>query len=93
LGIGESYQVELTTWDVSGTQVRLLSPTDSVCDRLAGYIHFEARECLDQAALIAKPCPIDWERVERWSSGEGPAAPTVVADLRRLVAGQAPARE
>jgi len=56
-----------------------------VCDRLASYIHFEARECLDQAALIAKARPIDWQRVERWTVGEGAGGSEALDALKGLL--------
>ena len=36
-----------------GVKIKIHSPTDCVKDRLASYIYFKARECLDQAVLVA----------------------------------------
>lgn len=83
LGIGENTKVvpdEVVEGDV---RIKLLSPTDCVCDRLASYIHYRAREALDQAALVARARAVDWTRIERWCRAEG--APAAYADLRRLV--------
>ncbi|ABB32023.1 hypothetical protein GeomeDRAFT_0674 [Geobacter metallireducens RCH3] len=51
--------------------LRLLSPTDCVKDRLAGYYHWLDRQCLEQAIMVAHDAEIDLEEVERWSQQEG----------------------
>lgn len=48
------------------TSIYILSPTDCVKDRLAGYIHWKARECLDQAVLVASVNAIDMDAVKQW---------------------------
>ena len=67
--------------------LKLLSPTDCVRDRLAGFIHFANRDYMDQAVLVATAHPIAWDRVERWCEGEGPRGPLAYAELRRRVNG------
>jgi hypothetical protein len=54
-------------------QLRLLSPTDCVKDRLAAYYHWNDRQSLDQALMVAKYRKIDLKEVERWSKVEGKA--------------------
>ena len=39
--------------------------------RLASYIHFNALECLDQAAMVAKKFPFDRTKVKKWCKAEG----------------------
>ena len=56
---------------VEGQKIRLLSPTDCIRDRLASYIHFSARECLDQAVLVANSQPFDLKKVKSWCIKEG----------------------
>jgi hypothetical protein len=51
----------------------LLSPTDCVKDRLAGYYHWKDKPCLDQAVLVAQKNPIEINEIERWSKNEGKA--------------------
>lgn len=51
--------------------LRLLSPTDCVKDRLAGYYHWQDRQCLEQAIMVAHDAEIELEEVERWSHQEG----------------------
>lgn len=50
--------------------LRLISPTDCVKDRLAGYFHFGDRQCLRQATLVVQSNEIDLEEVRRWSQRE-----------------------
>lgn len=52
--IGEQYLVVPDEIMVEGRKLRLLSPTDSVKDRLAGYIHWKSRANFDQALLICR---------------------------------------
>ncbi len=37
------------------------------------YIHFNANECLDQAAMVAKRHKFDLNKVKKWCEGEGGA--------------------
>ena len=83
LGIGEETHVVPDEVSEGGVRIKLLSPTDCVCDRLASYIHYHSRDALDQAALVARARPVDWGKIERWCRGEG--APKAFTDLRRLV--------
>ncbi len=52
-------------------KLKLLSPTDCVKDRLAGYYHWKDRQCLEQAILVAKAQDVDFGEIERWSKREG----------------------
>lgn len=64
--------------------LKILTPTDCVKDRLASYIHFRARECLEQAVLVARAQTADSEAVEAWCRGEGPRGPEACSEGRRL---------
>lgn len=83
IGIGEETDVVPDEVLEAGVRIKLLSPTDCVCDRLASYIHYRVRDALDQAALVARAQPVDWGKIERWCRGE--RAPQALTDLRRLV--------
>lgn len=72
--IGEDSSIIPAERKVDGTVIRLYSPTDCVRDRLASYIHFKARDCLDQAVLVARSHPVDLEKIKRWCRAEGAAA-------------------
>jgi hypothetical protein len=50
--------------------VSVLSPTDSVKDRLAGFLHWSDRQNLAQAKMIASRHLIDLEDVFRWAQSE-----------------------
>ncbi|MCG2723100.1 MAG: hypothetical protein L6290_13975 [Thermodesulfovibrionales bacterium] len=52
-----------------GTVV-LLTPTDSVKDRLSAYYHWNDTQALDQAMLVAKAQKINLHEVKRWSEKE-----------------------
>lgn len=73
--IGEEFPVVPAEIEVEGRTLRLLSPTDSVKDRLAGYIHWKSRSNFDQAELIClrQPQSVDLEAVRKWCEGEGGA--------------------
>ena len=71
LEIGYDNQIIPDQIDYKGVKIKILSPTDCVKDRLSSYIHFKARECLDQAILVGKKHPINLEAVREWCKGEG----------------------
>ncbi len=71
VSIGDDYKIEPAEVVVEGQVIKILTPTDCIRDRLASYYHFNARECLDQAVLIAKTQPFDLERIRKWSIAEG----------------------
>lgn len=71
--IGEQFPIVPAEIEVEGRTLRLLSPTDSVKDRLAGYIHWKSRANFDQALLICRRQAqrVDLEAVRQWCVGEG----------------------
>ena len=71
--IGEQFPVTPAEVEVEGRILRLLSPTDSVKDRLAGYIHWNSRANFDQAVLICRRQKesVELGLVEEWCSNEG----------------------
>lgn len=81
VGIGDDVKIKPDQRKVEGQTLYLYSPTDCIRDRLASYIHFKARECLDQAALVAKKFPFNQKKVKDWCSDEG--APEAFEDLMR----------
>jgi hypothetical protein len=70
--IGEEYPVTPAEIELEGRKLRLLSPTDSVKDRLAGYIHWKSRANFDQALLICQRQSgrVDLNAVRDWCAGE-----------------------
>lgn len=51
--------------------IRLLTPTDAVKDRLAGFLHWSDRQNLEQALALCRAQPVKLADVERWAAGEG----------------------
>jgi len=66
--IGEQFPVIPAEIQVAGRTLRLLSPTDSVKDRLAGYIHWKSRANFEQALLICQRqgSRVNLEDVRKW---------------------------
>src|SRR5690606_8600407 len=71
--IGEDYKIKPAEVKSEGKVIRLYTPTDCIRDRLASYIHFSARECLDQAVLVAKRQEFDRAKIKKWCKAEGAA--------------------
>lgn len=71
--------------EIEGRRLHLLSPTDTVKDRLASYIHRRAQPFFDQALLICQHQPdrVDLGKIERWCETEG-AVSTFLELKRRL---------
>ena len=86
LHIGKDYGIEPEKCEIGAVTVRRLSATDSVKDRLISYVYFKARECLDQAALIAQVNPINWRSVQRWAGKENDEMVRAVSDLKKVIA-------
>lgn len=51
--------------------LKVLTPTDCVKDRLAGFYHWNDRQALRQAALVARENAVDLDDIGNWSSREG----------------------
>lgn len=49
----------------------LLTPTDSVMDRLAAYYHWDDAQALDQAVMVAKAQVVNLREIKKWSVAEG----------------------
>lgn len=52
-------------------KIRLLSPTDSVKDRIAAFYHWGDRQSLEQALLVAQSREIDLDNIKVRSIREG----------------------
>ena len=53
--------------------IKMLTPTDSVKDRLASYYHWDDLQGLEQATNICQEIPnkVDIEKIKAWSEKEG----------------------
>jgi hypothetical protein len=85
LEIGNDNRITPDEVESEGEKIKILSPTDCVKDRLASYIHFKARECLDQAVLVAKNHPVKFEAIKKWCKNEG--AESAYDDFQRKMKG------
>ena len=74
VAIGDDLRIVPRTLRAEKWTIQLLNPTDCVRDRLASYIHFRARECLDQAVLVARRNRVNLVKIRNWCAGEGGAA-------------------
>jgi hypothetical protein len=55
---------------VDGIKIKMLSPTQSVMDRLIAFFVWNDRQCLDQAVWIAEQQPINFEQIADWVKRE-----------------------
>lgn len=55
----------------SSGSLQLLTPTDSVKDRLASYFYWSDEQALEQALLVAENHKIDLKDLKRWAKEEG----------------------
>jgi hypothetical protein len=70
LAVGEEPVREVVEHELATGTLKIISPTDCVKDRLAGYYHWRDLQSLEQASLVAKATEIDLEEIERWSKVE-----------------------
>jgi hypothetical protein len=61
----------IDTYSTEHGVLRLLSPTDCVKDRLAGYYYFQDEQNLRQAIAVAREHPVDWQDLQRRHEAEG----------------------
>ena len=66
VAIGDDYNILPDEVKINNKVIKILSPTDCIKDRLASYIHFQARECLEQAILVAKRHPFHKNAIREW---------------------------
>jgi len=71
LAIGEEVIENIVEKEVATGILRIISPTDCVKDRLAGYYHWNDKQSLVQAGYVALAQEIDIKEIEEWSRREG----------------------
>jgi hypothetical protein len=73
LMVGDEYIPESRVDMIKGDTgvLKLLSPTDCVKDRLAGFYYFGDNQCFEQALLVANAQPINIEDLKQWHKKEG----------------------
>lgn len=73
LGFGETTVLEEDAAALStpfGT-LRIITPTQSVMDRLAAYAHWRDLQAYDQAVMVARRQDVDWQALHDWTRDEG----------------------
>jgi hypothetical protein len=71
VSIGNHIVKEFNVLENEKGSLKLLPPTYSVMDRLAGFYFWNDWQSLDQAILIAKCQKIDFSKIKQWSQEEG----------------------
>jgi hypothetical protein len=70
LMVGDQRVERVTERKTPAGTLRLLTPTDCVKDRLAAFFHWNDRQSLEQALLVAQAQKVDLDEVRRWSVSE-----------------------
>ena len=73
LAVGDEFIRKAEVLSLPTGKLSLLSPTDCVKNRLAGYYHWGDLQSLEQAVLVAQAQKIDLTEIRRWSEREGKA--------------------
>jgi hypothetical protein len=63
--------------------LRLLTPTDCVKDRLSAWFHWNDRQSLEQAVMVATTQVVDMVDLRKWAQNEGKSE--AFRDFRRLI--------
>lgn len=71
LAIGQELVKEISEIETEYGVLRLITPTDSVKDRLAAYYFWNDDRAFEQALLVALKNDIDINNVREWSKKEG----------------------
>lgn len=76
--IGED---EVATIDTDWGPLKVITPTQSVMDRLAAFWHWNDRQSWDQAVMIVRHHQVDFDELNRFAVAEGRNP----ADISRLM--------
>ncbi|UCH94729.1 MAG: hypothetical protein JSV88_31330 [Candidatus Aminicenantes bacterium] len=71
LSVGRQHIVTVNTIEVNKMILKLLTPTDSVKDRLAAFYFWNDRQAFEQAKLIQAYNEVDFDEIRKWSEMEG----------------------
>ena len=71
LGVGDAPVREIASRKTETGILRLLTATDCIKDRLAGYYHWDDEQNLEQAIWVANENKFDIDTIEEWSDKEG----------------------
>ena len=71
VGVGDELVKMISEISTPLGRLKIISPTDSVKDRLAAYYHWNDLQSLEQAVLVAADNSIDLDDIRKWSEKEG----------------------
>ncbi len=71
LGIGDEVVKNIEKLEMDTGILKLLSTTDCIKDRLAGYYYWDDMQNLEQAVMVALENDFDIVDIEKWSKKEG----------------------
>jgi hypothetical protein len=71
LSIGDECRIVPVELNLKTGRLSLLSPTDSVKDRLAGYFYGNDAQCLKQAVMICQMNKVSLSNIRDWAKKEG----------------------
>jgi hypothetical protein len=85
LGFGETVvsDEDAATLQTRFGPLKIVTPTQSVMDRLSAYVAWTDNQALDQATMIARRQPLDWIALREWSEREGVRS-DVIEKLERI---------
>lgn len=70
VAIGNQPINKFNTISSDSGSINILTATDCVKDRLAAYIHWDDKESLEQAVIVAASQEIDLKEIKRWAKTE-----------------------
>ncbi len=73
LAFGDRYvENDATTYfQTQWGAIRIITPTQSVMDRIAWFVHGNDAQSRAQAILVARHQNVDWEAVNEWADADG----------------------
>lgn len=71
IAIGNESIKHFKTMKTSFGSLQLLTPTDSVKDRLVSFFHWNDEQAFEQALLVAESHTIDLDDLKQWATAEG----------------------
>jgi len=81
--IGDEKITQFNERKIKSKVLKLLTPTDCIKDRLAAYIHWNDKQGLEQAVLVAQAQHYSLKSIERFCVSEG-SRETFMDFIRRL---------
>jgi len=70
VAVGEELVHHFKILDTLFGQIKLLTPTDCIKDRLASFFHWDDRQALEQAIMVFQNQKIDLQEIKRWVKAE-----------------------